>query len=273
MGLFHPVKSFRTLPLNHFALLARKMVTESYIKENLSFVRDKIEEATKKRQEKDPQYQPPRLVSVSKTKPVSDIIDAYSWGQRHFGENYIQELVEKSADKQILETCPDICWHFIGHLQRNKVNKLTSVKNLFMVETIDSTKLADALNTSWGRLNKTDKLKVLVQVNTSREENKSGVVDTDVDLLFCHIQDNCPNLEAVGLMTIGAYNYDLSLGPNPDFLSLVESHKELCSKLPKRKGLELSMGMSSDFEHAIELGSTNIRVGSTIFGPRASKSN
>ena len=130
MGLFHPVKSFRTLPLNHFALLARKMVTESYIKENLSFVRDKIEEATKKRQEKvlffttwamdsfcyvrndgrwtnfdfpyqDPQYQPPRLVSVSKTKPVSDIIDAYSWGQRHFGENYIQELVEKSADKQV----------------------------------------------------------------------------------------------------------------------------------------------------------------------------
>jgi len=249
------------------------MATESFVKENLAAVQNSIEIATKRRLEQDGCYNLPRLVAVSKTKPVSDVVEAYANGQRHFGENYIQELVEKSGDKEILEMCPDIRWHFIGHLQRNKVNKLTSVTNLFMVETIDSAKLADALNTSCSKANRTNKLKVMVQVNTSGEENKSGVASTEVVVLFKHIQENCSNLEVVGLMTIGAYNYDLSLGPNPDFLKLVESHKKLRSSLETPNTLELSMGMSSDFVHAIELGSTNIRIGSTIFGARALKLN
>jgi len=272
MGLLNPVKITQISSLNHLVLFIRKMSTQSYIKKISHLLEVELKWQQKKKQEQDAHYKFPRLVAVSKTKPVSDILEAYSCGQRHFGENYIQELAEKSVDKQILEMCPDICWHFIGHLQRNKVNKLISVVNLFMVETVDSTKLADALDASWGKANKTNKLKVMVQVNTSGEENKGGVPHTDVNSLFNHICENCSNLEAVGLMTIGAYNYDLSLGPNPDFLSLVECHKQLYSDGTDEVS-ELSMGMSSDYEHAIELGSTNVRIGSTIFGPRASKAH
>jgi len=230
------------------------MATESCVTENLAFVSNKIETATKKKQLEDSQYKLPRFVAVSKTKPVSDILEAYCSGQRNFGENYIQELVEKSANAQILEKCPDIRWHFIGHLQRNKVNKLTAVTNLYMVETIDSAKLADAVNTSWSKANPTDKLKIMIQVNTSGEENKSGVEHSNAHSLVKHVQEKCLNLEVAGLMTIGAYNYDVSLGPNPDFLKLVECRKKLCSDLGKEEQfLELSMGMSSDFEHAVNI--------------------
>jgi len=211
-------------------------------------------------------------VAVSKTKPAADVIEAYNGGQRHFGENYIQELDEKSRNLEILELCPDIQWHFIGHLQRNKVNKLISLPGLHMVETVDSAKLADALNSSWAKLQKPNQLKTLIQVNTSGEESKSGISPSEAVALSKHIIENCPNLELSGLMTIGAYDYDVTLGPNPDFLRLVECHKEVCNTLGLQpETFELSMGMSSDYQHAIELGSTNVRIGSTIFGPRASK--
>lgn len=248
------------------------MTTSLHIKENLEFVRAKMIAASLKRAEEAVAYKTPRLVAVSKTKPVIDVIEAYHAGQRHFGENYIQELAEKSADSKILEKCPEICWHFIGHLQRNKVNKLLSVQNLYMIETVDSLKLASALNTSWIKLEKTEKLKIMVQVNTSGEENKNGVPPSEATNLTKQIMNDCPGLEVCGLMTIGAYDYDVTLGPNPDFLKLVECHKEICHILDILPGsLELSMGMSSDYEHAIELGSTNVRIGSTIFGPRATK--
>lgn len=112
------------------------------------------------------------MVAVSKLKPVELIVDAYKAGQRHFGENYINELLEKGNDPIILETCTNIHWHFIGHLQRNKVNKLLSVPNLYIIETIDSEKLASAVNTSWINYRKDEnlKLKVMVQVNTSKEQ-------------------------------------------------------------------------------------------------------
>ncbi|XP_057376275.1 pyridoxal phosphate homeostasis protein-like [Daphnia carinata] len=250
----------------------RKMMTSLHIKENLEFVRGKMIAASLKRAEEAVAYKTPRLVAVSKTKPVIDVIEAYHAGQRHFGENYIQELAEKSADPKILEKCPEICWHFIGHLQRNKVNKLISVQNLYMIETVDSLKLANALNTSWTKLEKTEKLKIMVQVNTSGEENKSGVPPREASNLTKQIMDDCQGLEVCGLMTIGAYDYDVTLGPNPDFLKLVKCHKEICHTLDiQPESLELSMGMSSDYEHAIELGSTNVRIGSTIFGPRATK--
>ncbi|XP_032794388.1 pyridoxal phosphate homeostasis protein [Daphnia magna] len=250
----------------------RKMTTSLHIKENLEFVRAKMIAASLKRAEEAVAYKTPRLVAVSKTKPAIDVIEAYHAGQRHFGENYIQELAEKSADSKILEKCPEICWHFIGHLQRNKVNKILSVQNLYMIETVDSLKLASALNTSWIKLEKTEKLKIMVQVNTSGEENKNGVPPSEATNLTKQIMNDCPGLEVCGLMTIGAYDYDVTLGPNPDFLKLVECHKEICHILDIQPGsLELSMGMSSDYEHAIELGSTNVRIGSTIFGPRATK--
>lgn len=91
----------------------------------------------------------PRLVAVSKTKPVETVIEAYCHGQHTFGEKYIQELLEKASNPKILSSCPEIKWHFIGHLQKQNVNKLMAIPNLFMLETVDSVKLADKVNSLW----------------------------------------------------------------------------------------------------------------------------
>lgn len=115
----------------------------------------------------------PRLVAVAKTHPHDVIREAYEAGQKHFGENYVQELVEKATNPVILEKCKDIKWHFIGHLQSNKINKILSVPNLFIIETVDSKKLARILNEKWATYRQSDtKLKVMLQVNTSEEEGK-----------------------------------------------------------------------------------------------------
>ena len=108
---------------------------------------------------------------MSKTKPIESIVEAYNCGQRHFGENYVQELVEKAFDEKITSKCPEIEWHFIGHLQRNKVNKLLSIPNLFAVETVDSEKLADALNNYFSKTeDENKKINIFIQINTSGEE-------------------------------------------------------------------------------------------------------
>ncbi|XP_076048743.1 pyridoxal phosphate homeostasis protein [Oratosquilla oratoria] len=211
----------------------------------------------------------PRLVAVSKTKPKEMIEEAYAAGQRHFGENYVQELVQKAHDLELQEKCPEIKWHVIGHIQSNKINKVVGIPNLYMVETVDTPKLANAINRAWAKQNKDTKLKVLVQVNTSSEENKSGIQPSEAGSLFNHIITQCPNLEAAGLMTIGAFDHDLSIGPNPDMECLLKCRAQICEDMSlDPKNVELSMGMSNDFEHAIGIGSTNVRVGSTIFGAR-----
>lgn len=234
----------------------------------LDLVREKIHHAAAKRamhlRDKDV-----RLVAVSKTKPKEMILQAYHAGQRHFGENYVNELVEKASDAEVIEQCPDIRWHFIGHLQRNKVAKLLTAPNLYVVETVDSEKLADAVDKAWAKLQKPESLKVMVQVNTSSEESKSGISFEDVCSLVQYVLEKCPHLEFIGLMTIGAFDHDLTKGPNPDFQVLLKCRQSICDKLAMdMNSVELSMGMSHDFEHAIEVGSTNVRIGSTIFGAR-----
>ncbi|XP_075457519.1 pyridoxal phosphate homeostasis protein [Ascaphus truei] len=211
----------------------------------------------------------PRLVAVSKTKPADMVIEAYRHGQRFFGENYVQELLEKASDTNLVSSCPEIKWHFIGHLQKNHINKLAAVPNLHMLETIDSSKLADKVNSSWQKKGLAEKLKVMVQVNTSRECSKHGLPPGDTVGLVKHIMENCPSLQFVGLMTIGSFGYDVTEGINPDFQVLLAQRQEVCEKLGLQvEAMELSMGMSADFEHAIEVGSTNVRIGSTIFGER-----
>uniref|UniRef100_A0A5F8GBG3 Pyridoxal phosphate homeostasis protein n=1 Tax=Monodelphis domestica TaxID=13616 RepID=A0A5F8GBG3_MONDO len=211
----------------------------------------------------------PRLVAVSKTKPADMVIEAYAHGQRSFGENYVQELLEKASNTKILSSCPEIKWHFIGHLQKQNVNKLIAVPNLYMLETVDSVKLADKVNNSWQKRGSSERLKVMVQINTSGEESKHGLPPSETMATVQHINAKCPNLEFVGLMTIGSFGHDLSKGPNPDFQALLCLRKELCEKLGLPiDQVELSMGMSMDFQHAIEMGSTNVRIGSTIFGER-----
>eukprot|EP01035_Chromulina_nebulosa_P033110 gene33110-44320_t len=140
------------------------------------------------------------LVAVSKTKPSSDILALYNNGHRQFGENYFQELVEKAKD---LPT--DIKWHFIGHLQSSKAAKLIKeVRNLDILETLDSSKLAAKLNNACEVIQR-EPLKVLVQVDTSGEDTKSGVaVETELLDLVKFVRDECPYLQLAGLMTIGA---------------------------------------------------------------------
>lgn len=203
-----------------------------------------------------------RLVAVSKTKPASDVREAYEAGQRDFGENYVQEVLEKAP---VLPQ--DIRWHFIGHLQSNKVKALIEgVPSLFMVQTVDSEKLANKLDSAVGAAQRGTPLSVLVQVNTSGEESKYGVVPEECVALAQHIARNCSNLHLAGLMTIGMPDY--SSRPE-NFACLADCRKQVADSLGlKESDLELSMGMSGDFEAAIEMGSTNVRVGSTIFGAR-----
>uniref|UniRef100_A0A8C5LJ59 Pyridoxal phosphate homeostasis protein n=1 Tax=Jaculus jaculus TaxID=51337 RepID=A0A8C5LJ59_JACJA len=208
---------------------------------------------------------PRDLPAIHKAKPADMVIEAYGYGQCAFGENYVQELLEKASNPKILSSCPEIKWHFIGHLQKQNVNKLMAVPNLFMLQTVDLAKLADKVNSSWQKKGSTEKLKVMIQINTSGEDSKHGLPPSGTIATVEHY----PSLEFVGLMTIGSFGHDLNQGPNPDFQVLVSLREELCKKLSiPADQVELSMAMSMDFQHAIEVGSTNVRIGSTIFGER-----
>ncbi len=202
-----------------------------------------------------------RLVCVSKLKPASDIQALYDAGYRHFGENYVQELTEKA------KTLPkDINWHFIGGLQTNKTKDLAKhIDNLYAVETIDTEKKARKLNSTRINVDK-PKINVFIQVNTSEEEQKSGIAPEETENLAKFIIDECPRLHLEGLMTIGSLSESKSNGLNHDFEKLQQVREKVQSDLNVK--LELSMGMSSDYEEAIKQGSTEVRVGSTIFGAR-----
>lgn len=202
-----------------------------------------------------------QLVAVSKTKPMELLRAAYDNGQRHFGENYVQELVSKA------EQMPsDIKWHFIGPLQTNKAKALASIANLHVVETVDREKAASALEKAVVNVGRDTPLNVMVQVNTSGEETKSGCVPGDSIQLARAIVNDCPHLRLVGLMTIGAP--DTSDEPAA-FKILKEERDAVAQALGSSvDSLQLSMGMSGDFEAAIKMGSNSVRVGSTIFGAR-----
>jgi pyridoxal phosphate enzyme (YggS family) len=205
----------------------------------------------------------PCLVAVSKTKPVEMLQEAYAAGQRRFGENYVQELVAKASQMP-----RDVVWHFIGTLQSNKAKELLrGVPLLSCVETVDSAKLADRLQTAVAGLTppRTVPLDIMLQVNTSPwEGSKGGVLAEDVGALAAHVAAACPLLRLVGLMTIGAP------GDSTCFKALRECRDALASVLGQPpEALSLSMGMSGDFEAAISAGSDSVRVGSSIFGARA----
>ena len=208
----------------------------------------------------------PRVVAVSKVKSVEDILVAYHAGQRHFGENYVNELKEKANDPQLV-ILDDIKWHFIGHLQSNKSKILCAIPNLWMMETVDSPNLATLLDSSVKKLNLPAPLRVMIQVNTSGEANKSGCQPDLCVQLVKHVIDACPHLSLCGLMTIGSLGHDYTKGPNPDFECLVHC-RDIVAKESGHNDLELSMGMSADYVEAIKAGSTNVRVGSNIFGAR-----
>ncbi|XP_017058297.1 pyridoxal phosphate homeostasis protein isoform X2 [Drosophila ficusphila] len=253
--------------------MLRRTMAEFDVKAGLQHVLKRIDEVLLQRP-KEIQAAKPLLVAVSKTKPAEAVIEAYEAGQRDFGENYVQELEEKSRHPDILAKCPDIRWHFIGHMQSNKINKVLSVKNLRMIQTVDSEKLATKLDAAWSKLQPapTDPLEVLIQINTSGEDVKSGIEPKDAPGLYQFIRSNLKHLNLRGIMTIGAFGFDYSNGPNPDFVSLMKVHNSICEAHSLASDSVLvSMGMSNDFDKAIEMGSTVVRVGSSIFGHRAAK--
>lgn len=255
--------------LNSRALMSSS-TAEEFITKGLSEVNDKI--TTTYQQLCQSSRNRPRLLAVTKTKSVEMILHAYKQGQRHFGENYVQEMLEKAKDP-LLIGLDDICWHFIGHVQRNKCNNLVTCPHLWAVETVDSERLATALDVNWKKQGANVKLRVFVQVNTSGEASKFGCTSDMTPGLVKYIMENCGSLEFCGLMTIGRTGHDYSAGPNPDFDCLVRIKGKICEEFKLGVDeVELSMGMSSDFEQAIIAGSTSVRVGSKIFGSREPKS-
>jgi hypothetical protein len=209
---------------------------------------------------------PVRLVAVSKMKPAEDLQEAYKAGQRHFGENYVQEVIEKTP-----QLPDDVQWHFIGHLQSNKVSQLVKgCPKLACLETIDSEKLARLVNKEWLKEDHGRKLPIMIQINSSGEETKNGVDAGEVVGLARIIAAECEGLELAGLMTIGAPDY--SGCRTEDFETLHRCRCEVAEALGLEVAkLDLSMGMSSDYETAIQQGSTSVRVGSSIFGARHPK--
>ncbi|CAM0885159.1 unnamed protein product [Alopecurus aequalis] len=184
-----------------------------------------------------------RVVAVGKTKPVSLLRQLYDAGHRCFGENYVQEFITKAP-----QLPDDIRWHFVGHLQSNKVKSLVAaVPNLEMVEGVGNEKIANHLDRAVVSLGR-EPLKVMVQVNTSGEESKSGIDPSRCVELAKHVKLACPNLIFSGLMTVGMKDY--SSTPE-NFKTLVNCKLEVCKALgiPTER-FELSMGMSGDFEQA-----------------------
>ena len=225
------------------------------ITDNLAAMHERIARAAR-RAGRNPEHV--RLMAVSKTVPTELILEAYQAGQRLFGENRVQEFADKSGPLRELR---DAEFHMIGHLQSNKAAR--AVELFHAVDSLDSAKLADRLNAAAEKLGKT--LDVLIEINVGGEQAKSGVTPDSPELeSILASAPNWPHLRLNGLMTVPPFTDDPA-GARPYFRRL----RELRDQLPARDSLNaLSMGMSHDFEVAIEEGSTCVRIGTAIFGER-----
>ena len=197
------------------------------------------------------------LLAVSKTKPAALVQEAYDAGQRDFGENYIQEAVDKI---QQLAHLSDIRWHFIGPIQSNKTRLIA--ENVSWVHSVDRIKIAKRLNEQ--RDTNINALNVCLQVNISGEQSKSGALVDELSELAEYIH-NCANLTLRGLMAIPANSPDAGV-TRDSFNKMQTLFNQLQHQYPSVD--TLSMGMSGDIAIAIECGSTMVRVGSAIFGNR-----
>ena len=227
------------------------------IVQNLAAIHRRIESACE-RSGRDPAEV--RLVGVSKTFPLATLKDAADAGLRVFGENKAQELASKVVEWG--EAPTDLEWHFIGHLQRNKSRLVAQHAHVF--HALDSPRLGRALNTHCGEMGR--RLKCFLQVNVSGEESKFGVEPTALGDLLDAVSE-FEHLDVAGLMTLAAPVSNPE-DVRPQFALL----RELAQKHSRPGGRQLdnlSMGMSGDFEIAVEEGATHVRVGSAIFGYRS----
>ena len=225
------------------------------LKENLEIVEEKIQEACKKsgRNREDV-----TLIAVSKTKPVETLQEAYDLGVRVFGENKVQELTEK------YDALPkDIHWHMIGHLQRNKVKYI--IDKVDLIHSVDSIRLAETIDKE---AQKHDLVaNILVEVNVAKEESKFGLMPEEVDGFIDEIA-KLKHIQVKGLMTIAPFV------ENPEknrtvFADLRKLSVDIAKKNVDNVNVSiLSMGMTNDYEVAVEEGATMVRVGTGIFGAR-----
>lgn len=202
------------------------------------------------------------LVAVSKTKPISDLMEAYEAGQRVFGENYVQELVDKH------EQMPkDIEWHFIGHLQSRKVKLIVPFVSL--IHGVDSLKLLEEINKQALKNNRI--VDCLLQIHIAEEDTKFGLDEIELSEILKQVQndkENFKNIRIVGLMGMATFTENQN--------QIEKEFKHLETIFDKYKHLEtsnlklqtLSMGMSGDYQLAVSCGSTMVRIGSSIFGNR-----
>ncbi|CAC9501038.1 UPF0001 protein YggS [uncultured Gammaproteobacteria bacterium] len=210
------------------------------IKDNLAKVQARIDKVN--------HTQAVTLIAVSKTKPASDVQQAIDAGQRHFGENYLQEALDKI---QALKNSK-VCWHFIGPIQSNKTKQIA--QNFDWVHSVDRLKIAKRLNEQ--RPDNMGKLNVLLQVNIDNEPTKSGVSLEEIDEVVTQIK-SLDKLSLKGFMCI----------PNPDHSQ--QSFARMAEIGKRYPDLDtLSMGMSHDLESAIQNGATFVRIGADIFGKR-----
>ena len=206
-----------------------------------------------------------QLIAVSKIQTTADIKKIYDFGQRDFGENYVQELVEKQASLPA-----GIRWHFIGHLQSNKVKFIAPFVHL--IQSVDSFKLLNEINKQGKKINKT--INCLLQIHIASEETKFGLDETELDEIMELIQTNSQafsNIHINGLMGMASFTDDIE--------RIKTEMRYLKSLFEKYKGVStvscqlstLSMGMSTDYKIAIEEGSNMVRIGSLLFGAREKK--
>lgn len=231
----------------------------SVITEHIAKVRQQVEQACHKFGRNPSEV---KVLAVSKTQPAEAIRVAAATGQQAFGENYLQEALQK---QQELADLPELEWHFIGAVQSNKTREIA--ENFAWLHTLARQKIAQRLNDQ--RPAKLPKLKVLIQVNISNEASKAGILPSEV-LGFAKQLLELPRLEVCGLMCIPKASEDFTQ-QRQAFAQLADLQVQLMQALPELNLTTLSMGMSGDLEAAIAEGSTLVRIGTAIFGAREPK--
>ncbi|MDO4826434.1 MAG: YggS family pyridoxal phosphate-dependent enzyme [Bacteroidia bacterium] len=205
-----------------------------------------------------------KLVAVSKFHPVGDILEAYDAGQRAFGENRPQELAAKVAELSALGRGGDIEWHFLGHLQTNKLKLVLPYASL--VQSVDSLHLLEAIN-AWGKAN-SKVIDILLELHIGQEQTKQGFYEEEIlDILFDG--GKYPNVRFRGLMGMASHT-DEEETVSADFARIDSFMAYLCDLFPEMDSFDqLSIGMSGDWRIALRHGATIVRIGTAIFGPRA----
>lgn len=225
------------------------------LQDNLIQVEQNIEEACRRAGRDRSEV---TLIAVSKTKPVETLQEAYDLGVRVFGENKVQEMADK------YEVLPkDIRWHLIGHLQRNKVKYI--IDKAVLIHSVDSLRLAQTIEKEAKKHNLT--AHILIEVNVAREESKFGIFPEDLEALVDEIA-KLPHIQVDGLMTIAPFVSDPEEN-RPVFRELRKLSVDISAKKVDNVNMSvLSMGMTNDYQVAIEEGATMVRVGTGIFGAR-----